>query len=69
MDKKYKQYQNMLVGYGVRIHNKFLSNEELDKKYAIGETFKSIYDVNYNYYIAKANKIIEELKPRQLELF
>ena len=69
MDKKYKQYQNMLVGYGVRIHNKFLSNEELDKKYTIGETFKSIYDVNYNYYIAKANKIIEELKPRQLELF
>ena len=69
IDKKCKQYQNMLVGYGVRIHNKFLSNEELDKKYTIGETFKSIYDVNYNYYIAKANKIIEELKPRQLELF
>ena len=44
-------------------------NEELDKKYKNGETFKSIYDVNYNYYIAKANKIIEELKPRQLELF
>lgn len=58
-----KQYQNMLAGYGVRIHNTFLKSEPSDK------TFQEIYDVNYNYYISKAYKIIEELKPRQLELF
>jgi len=58
-----KQYQNMLVGYGVKIHNTFLKSEPSDK------TFQEIYDVNYNYYISKAYKIIEELKPRQLELF
>ena len=53
----------MLAGYGVKIHNTFLKGEPSDK------TFQEIYDVNYNYYISKAKKIIEELKPRQLELF
>lgn len=63
IDTKGKQYQNMLAGYGVKIHNTFLQNKPSDK------TFQEIYDVNYNYYISKAYKIIEELKPRQLELF
>lgn len=64
-----KEYQNMLKGYGVRLHNKFYSDEDLQWKYAHGETFESIYDVNYNYYITQCKKIIEELKPRQLSLF
>lgn len=63
------EYQNMLKGYGVTIHNKLYSDEDLQWKYAQGETFESIYDINYKYYIIQCKKIIEEMKPRQLSLF
>ena len=64
-----KEYQNMLKGYGVTIHNKLYSDEDLQWKYAHGETFESIYNINYKYYIIQCKKIIEEMKPRQLSLF
>lgn len=64
-----KEYQNMLKGYAVTLHNKFYSDEDLQWKYAQGETFESIYDINYNYYISQCKKIINEIKPRQLNLF
>lgn len=64
-----KQYQNMLKGYGVKLHNTFYSDEDLQWKYAHGETFENIYDINYQYYITQCIKIIEKLKPRQLSLF
>lgn len=64
-----KQYQNMLKGYGVKLHNRFYSDEDLQWKYAHGETFDNIYDINYQYYITQCNKVIEQLKPRQLNLF
>ena len=68
-DSGVKEYQNMLKGYGVRLHNVLYSDEDLNWKYSQGETFESIYDVNYKYYITQCKKIIEELKPRQLNLF
>ena len=52
-----KQYQNMLVDSGVTILNK------LDDK-PIQE-----YNINYRYYLKEALKIVEELQPRQLNLF
>lgn len=53
-----RQYQNMLAGYGVTILNK------LDLTIPINDL-----NINYVYYIYKCNKVIEQLKPRQLELF
>ena len=68
-DNGKKQYQNMLKGYGVTLHNTFHSDEDLQWLYAKGETFESIYNVNYQYYITQCVKVIEQLKPRQLSLF
>ncbi len=64
-----KEYQNMLKGYAVTLHNTFYSDEDLQWKYAQGETFESIYDINYNYYISQCKKIINDIKPKQLNLF
>ena len=64
-----KQYQNMLVGYGVKLHNTFLSDDELQFLYSTGLTFNDIYGVNYSYYIKECQKIIEQIKPRQLSLW
>lgn len=64
-----KQYQNMLKGYGVKLHNRLYSDEDLQWKYSQGETFQSIYDINYQYYTVQCLKIIEQLKPKQLNLF
>ena len=33
------------------------------------ERQRSIYDVDYQYYITQCVKVIEQLKPRQLSLF
>ena len=68
-DSGVKEYQNMLKGYAVTLHNTFYSDEDLQWKYAQGETFESIYDINYNYYISQCKKIINDIKPRQLNLF
>ena len=68
-DQGKKQYQNMLKGYGVTLHNTLYSDEDLQWKYSQGETFQSIYDINYQYYITQCVKVIEQLKPRQLSLF
>ena len=68
-DSGVKEYQNMLKGYAVTLHNKFYSDEDLQWKYAQGETFESIYDINYNYYISQCKKIINDIKPKQLNLF
>lgn len=64
-----RSYHNMLKGYGVKLHNRFYSDEDLQWKYSQGETFQSIYDVDYQYYIIQCVKVIEQLKPRQLSLF
>lgn len=64
-----KSYQTMLKDYGVRLHNKFYSDEDLQWKYSQGETFQSIYDIDYQYYINQCIKVIEKLKPKQLNLF
>lgn len=64
-----KEYHNMLKGYGVKLHNRFYSDEDLQWKYSQGETFQSIYDINYQYYITQCIKVIEQLKPKQLNLF
>lgn len=64
-----KSYHNMLKGYGVQLHNRFYSDEDLQWKYSQGETFQSIYNVNYQYYITQCIKVIEQLKPKQLSLF
>lgn len=64
-----KSYQIMLKDHGVRLHNKFYSDEDLQWKYSQGETFQSIYDIDYQYYINQCIKIIEKLKPKQLNLF
>lgn len=64
-----KSYTNMLKGYGVKIHNKLLSDKDLQWKYSEGNTFYDIYKVNYNYYILQCDKIINQLKPKQLSLF
>ena len=68
-DSGVKEYQNMLKGYAVTLHNTFYSDEDLQWKYAQGETFESIYDINYNYYILQCKKIINDIKPKQLNLF
>ena len=68
-DSGVKEYQNMLKGYAVTLHNTFYSDEDLQWKYAQGETFESIYDINYNYYISQCKKIINDIKPKQLNLF
>ena len=52
-----KQYQNMLVDSGVTILNKF-DNIPIEKR-----------KINYRYYLKETLKIIEELQPRQLNLF
>lgn len=52
-----RMYQNMLVGFGVTLFNKLIDKPITE------------YDLNYSYYISKANKIIEQIKPRQLSLF
>lgn len=59
----------MLKDHGVRLHNKFYSDEDLQRKYSQGETFQSIYDIDYQYYINQCIKVIEKLKPKQLNLF
>ena len=59
----------MLVGYGVKLHNTFLSDDELQFLYSTGLTFNDIYDINYSYYIKECQKIIEQIKPRQLSLW
>ena len=68
-DSGVKEYQNMLKDYAVTLHNTFYSDEDLQWKYAQGETFESIYDINYNYYISQCKKIINDIKPKQLNLF
>lgn len=64
-----KSYQIMLKDHGVRLHNKFYSDKDLQWKYSQGETFQSIYDIDYQYYINQCIKVIEKLKPKQLNLF
>jgi hypothetical protein len=64
-----KSYQIMLKDHGVRLHNRFYSDEDLQWKYSQGETFQSIYDIDYQYYINQCIKVIEKLKPKQLNLF
>lgn len=54
---KAKQYQNMLTASGVTLLNKFDDKPIEERK------------INYRYYLREALKIIEELQPRQLELF
>ena len=60
-ERKYKasarQYQNMLTASGVTLLNKFNDKPIEERK------------INYRYYLREALKIIEELQPRQLELF
>ena len=48
----------MLKGYGVTIHNKFTPDKSIED-----------YNINYNYYILQATKIINQLKPQQLSLW
>lgn len=60
---------NMLKGYGVKLHNVLHHDEDIQWANAYGDTFKDIYKVNYSYYILQCNKIIEQLKPRQLSLW
>lgn len=64
-----KEYQVMLKDYGVLLHNHFYSDDELQQLYSTGETFESIYKINYKYYLLQCRKVIEKLKPRQLSLF
>ena len=52
-----KAYQNMLTSSGVTILNKF-DNKPIEER-----------KINYRYYLKEALKIIEELQPRQLNLF
>ena len=56
-DNGNKAYQNMLTSSGVTILNKFDSKPIEERK------------INYRYYLKEALKIIEELQPRQLNLF
>lgn len=69
MEEDRPAYHNMLKGYGVRLLNEFISDEDLNFRIGSGETFQDIYDINYRYYVIQANKIIEQLKVRQLDLF
>lgn len=52
-----RAYQNMLTASGVTILNKFDDKPIEERK------------INYRYYLKEALKIIEELQPRQLNLF
>ncbi len=52
-----KAYQNMLTASGVTILNAF-DNKPIEER-----------KINYRYYLKEALKIIEELQPRQLNLF
>ena len=56
-DSDIKSYQNMLTASGVTLLNKFDDKPIEERK------------INYRYYLREALKIIEELQPRQLELF
>lgn len=56
IEDKEKEYQNMLAASGVTLLNNFKDLKEDPK-------------INYNYYIAEANKIITQLKVIQLSLF
>ena len=56
-DNGNKAYQNMLTSSGVTILNKF-DNKPIEER-----------KINYRYYLKEALKIIEELQPRQLNLF
>lgn len=58
--KTEKLYTNMLKGYGVKLLNEF----PIEDKH-----FNELYDINYAYYCLQANKIIEQLNTKQLELF
>lgn len=51
-----KKYQNMLTQSGVTIANNF-------------DKLPSEFNVNYSYYINEANKIINQLRTKQLSLF
>ena len=51
-----KKYQNMLTQSGVTIANNF-------------DKLPSEFNINYNYYINEANKIINQLRTKQLSLF
>lgn len=53
-----KEYQNMLKGYGVTIHNTLTPDKPIEE-----------YNINYAYYILQATKIINQLKPQQLSLW
>ncbi len=55
--EKLKSYQNVLKGYGVQLMNKY---EELPTPN---------YNIQYNYYIHRANEIIRQLEPIQRDLF
>lgn len=57
MAKEHRQYQNMLASSGVTLLNKF-DDKPIEQR-----------NINYRYYLREALKIVEELKPRQLELF
>ena len=52
-----RSYQNMLASSGVTLLNKF-DDKPIEQR-----------NINYRYYLREALKIVEELKPRQLELF
>lgn len=56
MDKGEKKYQNMLTASGITLLNNFDDLKENPK-------------INYQYYITEANKIIAQLKTKQLSLF
>ena len=56
-DNGSKAYQNMLTASGVTILNMFDDKPIEERK------------INYRYYLKEALKIIEELQPRQLNLF
>lgn len=56
IDDGIKKYQNMLTASGVTLLNNFDNLKENPK-------------INYQYYITEANKIINQLKTKQLSLF
>lgn len=56
LDNGVKKYQNMLTASGVTLLNNFDDLKENPK-------------INYQYYITEANKIINQLKTKQLSLF
>lgn len=56
IDDGVKKYQNMLTASGVTLLNNFDNLKENPK-------------INYQYYITEANKIINQLKTKQLSLF